>query len=246
MKKANVIGKIIQMFPVREFKKENREGKIGSFILADNTGNVRTVLWDTNHIKLIESGDIKQEDVVEINNGNMRESELHLTGFSDIKKSSEILDNVKVEREFKSAKLNEIKIGQALKTRAFIVQAFEPRFFEVCPECSKRIVLGIDGGSCEEHGRVLPVRRAILNLVLDDGNDSIRAVLFSEQIEKLGVDVDKNFLEARENFLGNEMFFSGTIRQNKLFNNTELFVSEIEKIEIGDLVNELEKVNKSG
>ena len=54
IKKVNVIGKIIEMNPVREYKKENRQGKIGSFLLADETGNIRVVLWDTNHISLIE------------------------------------------------------------------------------------------------------------------------------------------------------------------------------------------------
>ena len=30
MKRVNVVGQITQIFPVREFKKNNREGKIGS------------------------------------------------------------------------------------------------------------------------------------------------------------------------------------------------------------------------
>src|SRR3989344_8953137 len=62
IKKVNVIGKIIEMNPVREYKKENRQGKIGSFLLADETGNIRVVLWDTNHISLIEKNEIKNGD----------------------------------------------------------------------------------------------------------------------------------------------------------------------------------------
>ena len=77
MKKVNVVGKIIQMFPVREYKKETRQGKIGSFIIADDTGNIRVVLWDTNHISLIEKGEIKEGDAVEINNAALRNTELH-------------------------------------------------------------------------------------------------------------------------------------------------------------------------
>src|SRR4030042_776898 len=100
MKKVNVVGKIIQLFPVREYNKEGRQGKIGSFVLADETSNIRTVLWDTNHVSLIEKSTIKQGDVVEISNGSIRNTELHLTGFSDIKLSNEILSQVVESRVF--------------------------------------------------------------------------------------------------------------------------------------------------
>ncbi len=246
MKKANLVGKITKLFPVIEYKKENRGGKVANLIIADETGNIKVVLWDTNHIALIEKNQIKENDVVEINNGNMRESELHLTGFSDIKKSNELLENIKIEREFNLIKLNDVRIGQALKTRAFIVQMFEPRFFEICPECKKKVISAVEGSHCEIHGKVIPEKRALLSLILDDGADTIRSVLFSEQIEQLEiVNLEgENFLKAREELLGKEMFFSGTIRQNKLFNNMELFVSEIKNIEIDKLIEELEKVNK--
>src|SRR3989344_6374772 len=92
MKKANVVGKIIQLFPVREFNKNGREGKVANFVIADETSNARAVLWDTNHIALIEKGEIKEGDVVEISNANIRNGELHLSSFADIKKSKEKIE----------------------------------------------------------------------------------------------------------------------------------------------------------
>lgn len=239
-KKVNIVGKIIRMFPVREFKKETREGKIGSFILADETGNIRVVLWDTNHIKMIEDGKIKENDIVEISNASLRNTELHLTAFSDIKLSQQIMEEVKSERSFFERKLNETRIGEAIKTRAFIVQAFEPKFFDVCPECGGRARQEADGSMCIKHGKVLPSKRVLMSIVLDDGSESLRAVLFSEQISKLGINPE-NFLNERENLIGREAFFSGTIRQNKLFNNSELFVSDIGEIEIEKLIDDLEQ-----
>src|SRR3989338_8437461 len=88
MRKVNVIGKILELASIREYNKNNRQGKICSFVLADETGNIRTVLWDTNHIALFEQGKLKQEDIVEISNAAIRNNELHLTGFSDIKLSN--------------------------------------------------------------------------------------------------------------------------------------------------------------
>ena len=244
MKTVNTIGKIITMFPVREYKKEKRGGKIGSFILADETGNVRTVLWDVNHIDLIEKGQIKEGDVVEITKGSMRNMELHLTGFSDIKLSPVEMKNVKTEMEFYESEIKDFKIGKSFKTRAIIVQVFEPRFFQVCPECGKKVVNGAEGYKCEKHGKVVPQRKVLISLILDDGSESIRSVLFSEQIEKLGLKMedleDENFVKTRENLLGKEAYFSGSVRQNKLFNNQEFFVSDIQEIEIEKLIEVLE------
>ncbi|MBU3913313.1 MAG: DUF2240 family protein [Nanoarchaeota archaeon] len=242
-KRANITGKIIKLFPVREYKKENREGKIGSMIVADETASVRVVLWDANHIKLIENGELKEGDVIEINNGNIRNSEVQLSGFADIKISSEKLENVKTERSFSEKKLADIKPGDAVRLRAFVVQAFEPRFFDVCPECSGRAVADAEGSVCEKHGRVVPQKRALLNVVLDDGTENMRAVLFSEQIDSVGFSVQENFVLEREKILGREMAFSGTVRQNKFFNNQELFISSVEDLNLDNLISELEKAN---
>ncbi|MGC9309961.1 MAG: DUF2240 family protein, partial [Candidatus Nanoarchaeia archaeon] len=87
MKKVNLVGKIIQLYAVREFEKKGKKGKVANMLVADETGVMRVVLWDTNHIELIEKGEIKEEDVIEIKNAGMRDAELHLSGFSDIKKS---------------------------------------------------------------------------------------------------------------------------------------------------------------
>ena len=245
MKKINVIGKIIEMNPVREYKKENREGKIGSFTIADETGNIRSVLWDIHHIALIENKEIKENDVIEISNASLRNNELHLAGFSDIKKSNEVLENVKTSKELFVKKIFEFKTGESIKTRAIVVQVFEPKFFNVCPECSGRVIEDIDGQKCLKHGRVIPKKRVLLSIVLDDGSGNIRAILFSEQIEKLKIMENElepeNFLLKRRELLGKEAFFSGNVRQNKLFNNQEFFISDIEEIEIEKLIESLEK-----
>src|SRR3989344_3222002 len=64
IKKASVFGKVIRVFPVREFRKNNREGKVANIIVADETGNIRVVLWDTNHIALIEKKEISEGEVI--------------------------------------------------------------------------------------------------------------------------------------------------------------------------------------
>ena len=74
LRKVNIVGKVMRLFPIREFEKNDRKGKVANFVLADETGSTRVVLWDVNHIALIEDGVIKEGDVVEIKNGSTRES----------------------------------------------------------------------------------------------------------------------------------------------------------------------------
>lgn len=241
MKKVNIIGKIIRLFPVKAYKKESREGKIASFILADESGTVRVVLWDVNHIKLIEDGIIKQEDTIEISNASLRNAEVHLTGFSDIKLSSAKVDSVKISFDFKEKKISEFNMGESVVTRAFIVQAFEPKFFEVCPECNSKVIPSADGSICEKHGRVSPSKRVLISLVIDDGSGSVRAILFSENVEKLLKPEELNSPDGvKEKLLGEEIIFSGTMRQNKMFNNPELFVSNLERVDIEKVIERLE------
>ena len=243
MKRANVVGKVIEIYPVREFNKNGREGKVANLIIADESGNTRVVLWDTNHIFLVENEKIKKGDVVEISNGNIRNNgEIHLNSFSDIKLSKEEIENVVVERKYNEKKLGEAKAGESLKTRAVIVQVFDPRYFEACPQCGKRVL----EGKCNTHGEVEGKKRALLNLVLDDGSESIRAVLFGEQINKLELSDEEifsleKFALKKGGILGEELVFTGNLRSNALYNTIEFNVEGIEKVKAEELIKELEK-----
>ena len=243
MKRVNVIGKIIKLFPVRNFSKNGREGKVASMIVADETGNIRTALWDTNHIQLIESKKIKEGDVVEISNASIRNTELHLTNFSDIKPSSERIDDARTERAYFEKRISEFVAGESIRTRAVIVQMFEPRFFEVCPECSKKAVKDAEGSRCEAHGKIMPLKRALLTLVIDDGNSSTRAVMFNEGIEKIGINEIENteeFLKKKEELMGDELYFAGNVRQNKVFNTNELIIEDVQQADVEQLIEQLE------
>ena len=242
MRKINLVGKVINMFPVREYNKNGRSGRVGSFVIADDTSNVRTVLWDENHIELIIKGEIKEQGVVEISNASVRNGELHLSSFSEIKASDKELGEVVVEKPVVKKKIIEFNPNDNVSTRAFVIQVFEPRFFEICPECRKKVS---ELGECQEHGKVIPEKRALLNFVIDDGTDSIRAVMFSDQLEKMmtreELENPETFATKKEEWLGKEMVVSGQVRKNTLYNNNEFIISGLEDINIDELIAELEK-----
>lgn len=245
MRKVNVVGKIINLSPVRNFTtKKGDEGKVVNFVLADDTSNIKVVLWDTNHIALVEKGEIKDGSVVEIGNGSMRSNEIHLGSFSELKSSSEKLDNLVTEKIVKEKNIVDFKLADSVSTRAFIVQAFDPKFFHVCPECRKKAIQEADGFSCAEHGKINPDKRALINLVLDDGTESIRSVLFQDAIGGLGMgdlEDSDNLIKQKQNLLGKEMVFLGDIRMNSFFNNPEFVVESVKEANPDELIAVLEK-----
>ncbi len=245
MRRVNVTGKVINLFPVRTFMtKRGEESKVVNFWIADDSSNIRVVLWDTNHVALVERGEIKEGVTVEISNATMRDSELHLGNFSEIKPSQEILEEVVTEKVLREKTLSDFKKGENVSARAFVVQAFEPRFFHVCPECGKKANQEGETFTCETHEKVVPEKRAVLTLVIDDGTNSMRAVLFQEALNELGfteIENPEKLSLQKEAILGKEMVFSGNVRQNAFFNNLEFIIDGIKEVEIDELIKELEK-----
>jgi len=239
MRKVNVSGKIISMFPVRTFKtQKGDEGKVLNMVLADDTSNVKVVLWDINHIALIEKGEILEGHVVEIANASVRDGEIHLGSFSEFKPSSESFDNVVTEKVVKEKKICDLNISDDARIRAFIVQSFEPRFFEVNKETGRK-------PTEEERSNGTPLeRRALVNIVLDDGSETIRAVVFHNNLSELGLkdleDSEKLILQ-KESLLGNEMVFTGTVRKNNFFNNEEFIINGINPVNLDNLIADFEK-----
>lgn len=244
MRKVNTVGKVIRLQPVRSFTtKKGDVGKVANFFIADDTSNIKVVLWDTNHIEMIEGGSVFEGSVVEIANGSMRDNEIHLGSFSEFKLSKEILNDIKAEKIVKEKKISDFKIMDNVVSRAFVVQAFEPRFFYVCPECRKKAVSGPEGFICEEHGKVAADKRALMNFVLDDGSETMRALIFNDNFSKLGIseeDEPEVLSQKRNLIIGKEMVFSGNVKMNKFFNNPEFIIDEIKEVDIDELIKKLE------
>lgn len=250
MRRISVVAKVIEIYPVRTYTRKNVESKVATMLIADDTASARTVLWDTNHIKLIEDGKIAKDSVVEIKNASVRTGELHLGSFSNIKLSPEKINAVQVREILQEKRLSDIKPNDRAMVRATIVQVFEPRFFAICPECSIKVKQEENRFLCGTHGAVAPKFRAVMTVVADDGTGNIRVAFFSnqltglfnlneEEIEKLR---DVNFfLQKKEYLLGKEFWFSGRARQNKMFGNLELVISDISEVNPDELI---EKLNK--
>ena len=170
--------------------------------------------------------------------------EIHLSGFSELKKSETVMEDVKTEAAVSEVTLEEVRQGQSVRIRGVVVQVFQPRFYSVCPECNKKVVSVEGVFNCAEHGTVSPKDRAILNFVLDDGTETMRVVMFSDQIGSLIPEEDLKDAEKatafRDDFLGTEIYLSGNVKRNQLFNNLEIVASGVEKVDVEKLISKLD------
>jgi len=250
MKRVEVIGKVIEIYPIKKYRRAEHEGEIASMLIADETGAIRAVLWDTKHIEMVKNGVIQKDCVVEIKNADVRGTtikELHLGSNSEISLSTATIEKVKVEIEKpKTTKISEIKAGEQATLRAYIVQIFQPAFFLVCPECSMKISYEGDKAICVRHGLVIPNKRALLNIIIDDGSENMRAMLFTENIIKLfalenilQIENPEFFLSKKNELLGTEWVFSGRARKNILFNRDEFVVDSLQESRPEDIIKEL-------
>jgi len=69
MKNLTLIGRIKDIYNIRTFnKKDGSEGHVGSFLLNDNSGDIRVVLWD-DHVRILNNKEFVKNELVKIING---------------------------------------------------------------------------------------------------------------------------------------------------------------------------------
>lgn len=238
LRNIEVKGKIVRLYEIREFKTEKREGRLAAFLLGDETGVIRAVIWDEKIIKQIEDKKFPENASVIIKKAYVRENngyrELHLGSGSSIEESDEIIEVVQKQQEHPVKPLSEVKENEFATVRGTIVDVFEPRFYDACPECGKKIDMETGKPLCREHGRIEAQPAIIFNFYIDDGTDSIRATCFRDNAEKLlGAKTSmlkskpELFLEAKHALLGKEVEVSGRIRNNEFFGRLELTANSV-------------------
>mgnify|MGYP001575363777 CR=1 FL=1 len=140
--------------------------------------------------------------------------------------SNEKFDSVKERAPLATGNFASAAENMQMQARAFIVQTFEPRFFD-----SKR-----------NEGE----KGVLINIVLDDGTATMRSVFFGENIKKLlGVTQEELFsldvLNAkRAELIGEEKLFTGLFRMNSFSNSLEFSVNSVDDILLDVLIKELE------
>lgn len=143
MRSIEFVGKVQKIFDLIKFDKGNRKGQVRSMVAGDETGTVRVVLWN-DQVEKIDP--LKEGDIIKVENAYIKENqgqkEIHLNDKSnfEINPPGEIVSEVKITLPQRSRKkIEELKENDnGVEILGTIVQTFEPRYFEICPNCGKR------------------------------------------------------------------------------------------------------------
>ncbi|MBU4501850.1 MAG: hypothetical protein KKA79_04605 [Nanoarchaeota archaeon] len=242
---VEVIGRIVKKYEVRTFNKNGREGRVASLLLGDETGVLRIVLWDENHINQVDN--MNENDILKVVNSYAKENqgfrELHLGNRSEliINPEGEDVDEIKKVNDFTQKKIDQLQVGDLVKVLGTVVQVFEPRFYEACPQCNRKLQVMGEQKSCNEHGAVVGKHIPILNFVFDDGTDNIRVVCFRDVVEKVLGQTEEEVQKYRENpvefemvkndLQGKHFMITGRVTKNDMFERLEFVAQEVAQVD---------------
>ena len=255
MRDVSVVGKVTKKFEIREFAKGTNVGKVAALMIGDETGTMRVVFWN-EQVQQLEK--IQEEDIVQVKHAYVKENnngrELHLgeRGELVINPAGEEIKSVRQSSAHERKKIQELQDGQGAELLVTIVQIFDPRFFQICSRCNRKVLESNGTYRCQEHGEVPPALSYVLNLILDDGTGTIRGVFWKNQINHLlgkeetqmqlyKDDVSK-FEAVKTDLLGEQLKVSGTVKKNDMFDRLEFNVQLVEKAKAEEEIARLEKV----
>jgi len=243
MRDVETVGKVTAAYPPREFESKGRTGKVGSFIIGDETGTIRITCWGDQCDKMAV---LKPGDIAKIQSGYVRENrdqlEVHLNDRSKlvVNPPGVTIASVAapVSQEVTRKSIVDLAENDRAEVLGTIVQAFEPKFYEACPECGKRVKQEGETYTCPTHSQVTPDYAYVLNLFLDDGTENIRCVFFREQVETLvGMtkqqvqdmkDNQEAYDKLKNDLLGNIIKISGRITKNQMFDRLEIVANTVD------------------
>lgn len=255
MRSVVVSGKVLKLYKVISFTKGGRDGKVASFLIGDESGRVRIVLWDANIIKLMEDGSLKEGIIVKINNGYVKDNngfiEVNLGSQGQLTLNPEGVTIASVKEStgmnFVRKQLKDLTDNDAAGVLGTIIQIFEPRFYDVCSKCNKKVNVENDKIMCKEHGEVSKTDACVVNFSLDDGTGTIRCVAFRDVAERiLGKNTldlkTANFEELKNGILGKQILASGRVNKNEAFDRVEFKISNVEDVDPKQIAEEMAKV----
>ena len=168
MRNVTLIGRVLHIFPIREFMVDNRKNEVVSLILGDETGEIRVVFWNSSHIKLIKEGEIKRNDILRIIGADVREgrdgnAEVHVGSKGKIVVNPEDVDSEKIPKvSGKRLKIEELRANMYNIVLRGIIK-------------KKSSLTSFEKG--EKQGK-------LLTAILGDETGEIRVVFWNEKAEE--------------------------------------------------------------
>lgn len=231
--RADVSGVVERTFKVIPYVYAGKAKEMGSFILRDDTGEIRVVLWD-DKAQLLKDGKIRGAVKIkgcQVKQNKMGAKELHVGAKCVVLATgSSSGESVAINE----CKISELKVGQQTAVLAEIVKIFPLKMYPVCSKCGKKVIPAPEGFLCSEHKQVTPENRLLLSFYLDDGSGTIRATAFGRDAEKLcsatnsQINLSQEFQDLLQtSLLGRTISAGGRVKENKNFDRTEIIIADV-------------------
>lgn len=243
MQNVEVVAKVLSVYPVRQFNSNGREGQVGSALLGDDTGVIRSVFWNeqANKLAFMNKGDVVKLRGVYVKESRNNALELHFNSRSAIVMNppGESVQVKEFVRDVARRRINEIADTDTfVEVLATVIEVFDLRFFEVCDRCGKRSKPQDSVFMCAEHGAVSsPNYSYLVNVFLDDGTASVRTVFFRNAAQKFLKKTDAELLafraapeafeQVKNEALGSFVRISARVNRNEMFNRLELVANDV-------------------
>lgn len=253
---VDIVGKVLTLYGIREFSRNNTPGKVASILLGDETGTVRVVIWDTKQIAYLENHELTEGMIIRVKNAYVKDNngfkEMHVGSRGELELNvdedvGEIRFNSVATERREKRKISDLKHGDFASLNGFIVQLFEPKFYDACVECNRKVLLDNGKGRCEQHGDVETRKNAILNFYLDDGSGNLRVVAFRDNVKKLIPDPEslqgdiEKFEAYKNQLLGSFISVDGKAVKNMMFERIEFIANNIHEFDVDSRIDELLK-----
>jgi len=170
MKNINIVGRIKDIYRINKFNKSDGGiGYVSSFLLHDNTGDIRIVLWD-DQVNIFNEDNFEINEIVKIVNGIARKGryddlEIHVGRYGKLILSPDDVDYKNYPKiKFKLTNINDINLNlKSISVEGKIIQILPIKEFN-----------RKDG----EPGKVG-------SITLLDSTGSIRITFWNDDIEKI-------------------------------------------------------------
>lgn len=211
MNDVNAIARIVRLFPVTEFDKGAKKGRVMNFLIADRTGRVRATAWN----ELVEAAhSLKENELVRIEGAYTKKGlkgiELHLGWQARISKEKDdktIPSAAELEKQgAEKKKILELNPGDANVLVEGKIVAVNPGglYYNVCPKCSGKVQRMDEGLLCDNCGEIKePNIKQVVSFRLDDGSAQIDVAAYGEEAEKI-IGLDNAELKRRAEERGRE------------------------------------------
>ncbi|HOZ35990.1 MAG TPA: hypothetical protein PLK55_03335 [archaeon] len=247
---VDTYARIIAIYPIKTFKKEEKERFVINFEISDGLKSIRCIAFDawaqeiSNNFK---KGDLVRLCDVKIKDG-LYDLELYVNWNSTLTKDPKTKIKIPplselVSNDVKEEKINALQNNSSYKIIGTIISVNKGnlRSFK-CPDCKEKVFIINNEFICEACNKpVEPDMNIFSSVTLDDSTGVIKVSLFNQLLESV-YDIKKEdlkkdlsqeekdaiFSKAESKILGKKAIVTGKAKQNGFSNQLEFMASTFE------------------